>query len=99
MQVITTISINWNMPFKRRLKLFPRLLLSTYYARRELKIEYAEWQRLGVFQNRWHKLLYILDHFVIWWAYCIIALLRGEAKGFKWERQEDYLVWGVKIDL
>lgn len=84
-QSITTIAINWKgLCLKCRLRYFIWLCKSPYKMRKEIGKEYAEWSALGVFQNRWQRIAYLLDHFVLWGIYCLMALICSSARGFRW---------------
>lgn len=84
-QYITTVCLNWRgLSFRYRLRLFLWAFTQTYRLRGLLKKEYAEWSILGVFRNRRQKIAYILDHYILWGFYCVVALIFGSAHGFQW---------------
>lgn len=84
-QIATTISIELKGGgFWGRLPTLPRLLRIPFEDRQSLFKEYTEWKILGMFPKRWNKLAYIIDHSVFWGWYCLLAVIRGKAKGFQW---------------
>ncbi len=83
---VTTIVINLPyMSFIQRLKFLPFLLKQSIVQRPALRREFAEWNALKICDTRWHSFLYVLDHYILWGFYCLLAVLKGSARGFRWE--------------
>jgi len=99
-QCVTTISINWNgLPIKARLKNSIWLLNQPYKLREELRKEYVDWSALGVFRNRWQSLAYLLDHYLLWGGYCLIAVIRSSAHGFRWSIPDrGCRIYGIEVN-
>ena len=92
------IDLGW-CSFPRRLSLIPFLLSMPIRERRALSREYGEWCATKLCDNNLHKFLYILDHYILWAFYCLVAILFGQVKGFSWERPYDFDITGIKITL
>lgn len=92
------IDLRWGS-FFQRLRLLPFLLSLPIKGRHDLSREYTEWCIMKLCDNNLHKFLYILDHYILWSFYCLIAVLFGRVQGFRWERPNDFRVTGIKIDL
>ena len=98
-QYITTIAINLSgIPLKSRLRNFVWLFYQPYKLREELRKEYADWSASGVFRTRWQGLAYLLDHYVLWGGYCLVAVIHSSVHGFRWSIPDrGCKIYGIKV--
>ena len=50
-----------------------------------LNREYKVWNASGILDSFYHRFRYIVDHFLLWYFYCLIAAVRGQAEGASWQ--------------
>jgi len=99
-RTVLTISISLeHLSYQRRIMVLPSLLSYPIHHRKELMKEYTEWCVLKLLNSNTHKMLYILDHFVLWYFYCLVSVFKGKASGHQWECHYDFELTGMRMDI
>ena len=85
---LTTIVIDFRRcpSFKCRLEALLRTIHTPYRLGRQLSKEYTLWTDL--LHTPTHKLRWMADHLLLWPVYCLIALVKGSARGATWTRSD-----------
>ena len=80
------IHIQEDVPIKTRLRYLPRLLILPYINLRKLFSEIKLWRKREWWFSRRVLALYIIDHWLLWWFYSLVATISGMAiSGFYYE--------------
>jgi hypothetical protein len=86
----TTVVITMKVPLRYRIRLALVLLPEPWRKKGELWREYRAWSRSRMFgSSRYNKLRFILDHSIFWPYYLLVAVAKGEARGFSWTTEEE----------
>lgn len=85
-KVICTVIDFGTTKFKYRLKYLFWNLIQPYIRIKDLRLEFRDWSKRGILDTRWRRILYLLDHFVIWPFRVIYVVIKGGAvEGLSWE--------------